>query len=117
MLKVTIEVWPHGDMERGQFLSLVDISNDGTGEGDVGNYDICMLHRDKEKRFRRRVINFDRERGYHALTALALEALAMPKGSVLDASQDRIAYLERSLEYNIEALAKAEHKLSEKGDK
>jgi len=39
-LRVTIELIPHGDENRKRTVAVVDIANDGTGNHEVGNYDV-----------------------------------------------------------------------------
>lgn len=38
MIRVVIELWPHGDESRKRLLASADIGNDGTGSPEVGNY-------------------------------------------------------------------------------
>ncbi len=39
-LRVTVELIPHGDESRKRKMAVVDITNDGTGTHEVGNYDV-----------------------------------------------------------------------------
>lgn len=38
MIKVTVELWPHGDELTKRTIATADIINDGTGTNTVGNY-------------------------------------------------------------------------------
>lgn len=44
MLRVTIELLPHGDESLKEVVGLIDIVNDGSGDAETGNYDV-MLHK------------------------------------------------------------------------
>ena len=39
-LRVTVELIPRGDESRKRTVAVVDITNDGTGTHEVGNYDV-----------------------------------------------------------------------------
>lgn len=38
MLRITIDLIPHGDKSRTQTISEIEITNDGTGSAEYGNY-------------------------------------------------------------------------------
>jgi hypothetical protein len=40
MLRVTVELLPHGSEDEKRRLAVIDIANDGTGDALVGNYDV-----------------------------------------------------------------------------
>lgn len=40
MLRVTIEILPHGSTELRRTLQIIDIANDGTGTIEQGNYKV-----------------------------------------------------------------------------
>ena len=40
MLRVTVELFPHGQVKRGIILSQVFITNDGSGTPKLGNYNV-----------------------------------------------------------------------------
>lgn len=42
MLRIVVELWPHGDGTRKKILSQFDIANDGTGTPERGNYKMRM---------------------------------------------------------------------------
>lgn len=42
MIKVTVEIIPFGDVSRKQTLGIAIISNDGTGNKDIGNYEYVI---------------------------------------------------------------------------
>lgn len=84
MLKVTIELWPHGDEERKRTLGTIDIWNDATGTHEVGNYTVRLskeLDQVKKKggAWRKgKVTGFARlKKGPYDLLYLALKACGM----------------------------------------
>jgi hypothetical protein len=38
MIVIRIELWPRGDKEKAQLLGEIEITNDGTGTVQIGNY-------------------------------------------------------------------------------
>lgn len=40
MLRVTVELFPHGQVSQGKILKQVFIANDGTGTPELGNYHV-----------------------------------------------------------------------------
>ncbi len=38
MIKITIELWPHGNEKKKKIIGIGTIVNDGTGNHEVGNY-------------------------------------------------------------------------------
>jgi hypothetical protein len=44
MVVCTIELWPHGDKNQARPLGVINISNDGTGDAQSGNYEAELLH-------------------------------------------------------------------------
>lgn len=44
MLRVTIELLPHGDESRKETIGIIDIINDGSGDPEIGNYAV-RLHK------------------------------------------------------------------------
>jgi hypothetical protein len=43
MLVIRIELWPLGNEQKKRELGLAHIVNDGSGTGDVGNYDVRLF--------------------------------------------------------------------------
>lgn len=41
MIRITIELFPHGDSNRSKVLGIMDIWNDGSGDINTGNYKFC----------------------------------------------------------------------------
>lgn len=39
MIRVTVELIPHGDESKARMLGVMEIANDGTGDLDIGHYD------------------------------------------------------------------------------
>lgn len=80
MIRITAELIPYG-IGKPQSLGYLDITNDGTGDLWMGNYNVRL--RDKRKRVRRkgRVENFWRAgQGVWDLAYLALGNLKKRKG-------------------------------------
>lgn len=44
MIVVRIELWPHGDESSSKPLGVLVISNDGTGNQQLGNYSVTASH-------------------------------------------------------------------------
>lgn len=42
MIRVTVELIPHGDESRKSTIGTMTIANDGTGEGAISNYDYAI---------------------------------------------------------------------------
>lgn len=42
MIRVTVELIPHGDELRKSIIGTMTISNDGTGNGSISNYDYAI---------------------------------------------------------------------------
>ena len=42
MLRITVELLPQGDASKARHLGTAEISNDGTGTSDEGNYEIRL---------------------------------------------------------------------------
>ena len=42
MIRVTVELFPAGSEEHKRRIGLIDIINNGTGSGKVGNYDVSF---------------------------------------------------------------------------
>lgn len=38
MIKITCELWPYGEKKRREKIAEIDIINDGSGTGGIGNY-------------------------------------------------------------------------------
>lgn len=84
MLRVTVEIVPHGDESRAETLTEIFIGNDGTGTHEAGNYDIYTadprgkpLPRNKRDGWIGRIEGFPREEGHRDLLSLkAFELLA-----------------------------------------
>lgn len=70
MLRVTVELLPHGDESQRKVLDVIDIVNDGTGSESVGNYRIDTVDVKGT-----RLDNFARSQGYGRLVALALSTV------------------------------------------
>lgn len=47
MLVVHLEVWPGGDSTKRRKIGQINITNDGTGTEEVGNYNISASHAGK----------------------------------------------------------------------
>lgn len=45
MLRVTVELWPHGRADKKKTLAVMDIYNDGTGTDTRGNYKYRVYRR------------------------------------------------------------------------
>ncbi len=64
MLRITIELLPKGRLDKARHLGTGYISNDGTGAGGIGNYDVTLSQRGRPGCVwkRGRVIGFPRKR-------------------------------------------------------
>ena len=70
MIKVTIELWPHGYEANKLLLGTILIANTGTGTKSRGNYDVVLMNKKHTKPLRiGRVENFPRlsKNVYHLL--------------------------------------------------
>ena len=70
MLRVTVELFPHGSVSGGRILSQTYIVNDGTGTFESGNYTIGTDAYVKVK-----YKGFNRSKGHRLLVAKALQLL------------------------------------------
>jgi hypothetical protein len=63
MIRITVQLLPHGDESRARTLGVMEIVNDGSGTTDVGNYR-GTLHAEYTPQQGRtgRVMNFSRQR-------------------------------------------------------
>lgn len=64
MLRVTIELLPHGDETQAKIMGQATIANDATGDADWGNYTVALStwHDPPRKWKTGRVIGFARKR-------------------------------------------------------
>lgn len=69
MLRVTVEIVPFGDEEEKQLLGTMEIINDGSGDGRIGNY---IIRRDDAVAA---VHDYPRKAGFWELTRQALNKL------------------------------------------
>lgn len=77
MIRVTVELWPHGDKSRKWHLGTAIIANDGTGTEEIGNYRVTLSKWGRPQRVwrRGRVEGFPRKsRGPWDLLYRALQA-------------------------------------------
>lgn len=75
MLRITIELLPHGDESQARHMGTAVIANDGTGTAEVGNYDVSLSTFDSPDKIwkRARVKGFRRKQlGPWDLLLLAL---------------------------------------------
>ena len=70
MIRVTIELFPHGVVREGKILSQFHIINDGTGDHLWGNYKVVKKDKVRE------ITNHRRSKPVEALIALAAEVLS-----------------------------------------
>lgn len=49
MIRVTIELFPHGRVDRAKTLGIIDIANDGSGNSNTGNYNFYAWDRGTDK--------------------------------------------------------------------
>lgn len=71
MLVVTVELRPGGDPLRARTLETLTIVNDGSGDFDVGSYDVAAEVGGRKAR----VVGFPRSDGAMTLVLKALQAL------------------------------------------
>jgi hypothetical protein len=62
MIRVTVELLPHGDESRKRLLGLLYITNDGTGTPEVGNYKGELIAEYTKPSRKGRVVGFNRKR-------------------------------------------------------
>lgn len=64
MIRVTVELLPHGDASRARHLGTMTIANDGTGTLQRGNYTATLSKWGQPNAVWKhgRVVNFDRKR-------------------------------------------------------
>ena len=88
MLYVKIELYPGGNAKKRILKSQLAIVNDGTGNYQVGNYDVTLLRNKGDAGcVLGRVTNFPRQTGSpEALVILALSAIEL--GRVIDAEAE-----------------------------
>jgi hypothetical protein len=70
VLRVTVELFPHGVVREGKILSQFHIINDGTGDHLWGNYKVVKKQKVKE------LSGYRRSKPVEALIALAAELLS-----------------------------------------
>lgn len=80
MLRVTIELIPHGIETQAKTIGVVEIINDGTGNQQAGNYNVTASHAGKyfgrSGLFKKgSVKNFYRELSPYRLLSRALKAI------------------------------------------
>lgn len=81
MVVVKIELWPHGEESQKRDLGCLVISNDGTGDEKVSNYDVTASHagiffgKRKEPFKRGKVVGFMRNLSPYRLVSRALKAI------------------------------------------
>lgn len=46
MLRLTLDLFPHGEESNQETLGVIEIVNDGTGTDDIGNYKIFFTDKD-----------------------------------------------------------------------
>jgi hypothetical protein len=83
LIKVTVELWPHGRSEEAQPLGMAFIINDGTGDDAQGSYEAVFsrVGTDHWKPETRRVVinGFDRSQDLWHLLHAALDRLKEQK--------------------------------------
>lgn len=55
MLRVTIELLPHGREDNKKVIGIMEVMNDGSGTEEIGNYNIIL--REGKKEFKRGGVN------------------------------------------------------------
>lgn len=83
MIVIKIELWPLGDKTKAQILGEIEITNDGAGTRDTGNYNVKLFKWNNKDRTKRggiwrqgKVAGFPRKRlGPYDLLLRALLAL------------------------------------------
>lgn len=73
MLRITVELVPHGVEYLSRTLSIVEIVNDGTGTPELGNYDLNVIHGPGKGLAKRRIERFERQ----TLDAVDLAEIAL----------------------------------------
>lgn len=83
MLRVTVEIVPHGDEEKAETLGMMTIANDGTNSfrPQMGNYDVNLVS-GRYTNLERRVEDYSRELGFWPLIWKALGE-CIPMGKLL----------------------------------
>ena len=82
MIRVTIELLPHGEESRKRHLGTVEIANDGTGTAESGNYMVRLakMGRPAQTWMRGAVVGFARKsQGPYDLLLKALVATVGPR--------------------------------------
>ena len=72
MLRITMEIVPHGDEIYAKKLADMIIVNDGTQSVDIGNYDIVIRNHTNVKTYQFEIKNYSRKEGFLDLISLAL---------------------------------------------
>lgn len=63
MLRIIIELLPHGNEEKATAIGAIGISNDGTGSNTSGNYNVVLMRRDFKGIWKQtKITNFPRKR-------------------------------------------------------
>ena len=75
MIKVTVELWPDGNLHKAKILGTMVIANDGTGSTQRGNYQIMCSEHEGEKIRTRRCELKDWPRQQNMIWALVVSAL------------------------------------------
>ena len=83
MIRVTIEKYPYGDKNKAESLYTIDIINDGTGNSEVGNYEIRISRTSRLAKVSR-VKGFRRANGVLRLLSAALHASRLEKKTTRD---------------------------------
>lgn len=95
MIRVTIEMLPHGDESKKRHMGTVDIANDGTGTRESGNYKVRLSRMDSPSRAWKSgaIKGFNRiTRGPHDLLLLALLSLVADRNKrIIDVLQEEYA--------------------------
>jgi hypothetical protein len=79
MIKVAVELWPHGRSDQAEEIGLAFIINDGSGDDQRGNYEVVFTSpaKDMQPASLRtvRISGFDRRRDVWSLLHQALDRL------------------------------------------
>lgn len=79
MLKVTVEIIPHGQVDRTRLIGTLNISLQGVGQGDIGQYSSIMSTDEKSPPPNPAVIiDHQRDQGAFALIQKCLDAHLQP---------------------------------------
>lgn len=62
MIRVIVELWPHGDPSKKKRLGVMTITNDGKGTSKKGGYDALAMGKTQRWFRRSRVEDFPRQR-------------------------------------------------------